>query len=91
MGFRPRIIQGGAIVGNQPMAFSFPILDAGLQSFYQNYLALLLAGLTVLSWPALRYIDPNMPGPLTVDLYNLIAPNVNLSDGGAEGRLPESR
>jgi hypothetical protein len=91
VGFRPRIIQGGAIVGYRPTAFSFPILDARLQISYQNYLAWLLAGLTVLSWPALRYIDPNMPGPLTGDLYNLIAPNVNVNEGGAEGRLPESR
>jgi hypothetical protein len=82
-GFRPHIIQGGATVGYQPTAFSLPILDARLQISYQNYLALVLAGLTILSWPALRYIDPNMIGPVTVDLNNLIAPNVNLGDGGA--------
>lgn len=89
-GFRPHIIQGGAIAGYLPTAFSFPFMDARLQSSYQNYLALLLAGLTVLSWPALRYIDPNMTGSLTVDLNNLIAPNVDSGDG-ADGRLPESR
>jgi hypothetical protein len=89
-GFRPLIIQGGAIAGYLPTAFSSPILDERLHIFYQNYLALLQAGLTILSWPALRYIDLNMTGPLTVDLNNLIAPNVDLGDGGADGRLPES-
>jgi hypothetical protein len=78
-GFRPHIIQGGAIAGYLPTAFSFPILDARLQISYQNYLALVLAGLTIVSWPALRYIDPNMTGPLTVDLNNLIAPNADLA------------
>jgi hypothetical protein len=88
-GFRPHIIQGGAIVGYLPTAFSFPILDAHLQISCQNYLALVLAGLTILSWPALCYIDPNMT--LTVDLNNLIAPKLDLCDGGADGRFPDSR
>jgi hypothetical protein len=72
------------------LGFPFQLIDERLQIFYQNYLALLLAGLTVLSWAAPRFIQPTTTDPLTVDLKNLIPPNAE-SDDGADGDLPESR
>jgi hypothetical protein len=86
-GFRPYVIQGGAIARCLPTISDgslFHLVDAGLQISYQNYLALLLANLTVFRWPPSRHIERSMISLVTVDLTNLIAPDPNPFHVGAD-------
>ena len=79
-GFRPHVIQGGAIARCLPTISDgslFDLIDAGLQISYQNYLALVLANLTVFRWPPSRHIERSLISLVSVDLTNLISPDPN--------------
>ena len=85
-----QLIQGGAIAKYPPIAWdAFHLMDARLHISYEFYLALLLAGLEVVSWAAPRHIEPLPTGPLTVDLKKLVAPNPDPS--GVDGDPPAPR
>jgi|ERR1700722_6636591 hypothetical protein len=78
-GFRPHIIQGGAISGYRPItALGFPVQFIGecLQISYESYLALLLTNLTVLSWAVPRRIQTTMTDSFIVDLRDFIPPKL---------------
>ena len=89
-----QLIQGGAIDKYPPItldSFPFHVIDARLQISYEYYLALLLAGLAVISWAAPPHVELFARSPLTVDLEKLVEPNPDSSGVGVDGDPPESR
>jgi hypothetical protein len=76
--FRPSVIQGGARATHLQAISGdslFRLLDAPVQIFFQSYLTLLLANLTVFFCSLPRHIEPTGTDLLMVDLTELVGRN----------------